>query len=163
MRLLSVAIVFCLSVVNVLGETLDSYVGTWEYRQRNSGTKTGYDDEGEKLQFSKRNGILEGIYFGLQREGEHGLFYTVVKVKNVKVTADGGISFVVPERDLFSERPTSLAEAAEKKNERAGLTRNELKMQGKVEKGRLLLECISRHYECPDKLMSFDKGKWSGN
>lgn len=152
------SVLYCLSLSNAFGGDLSPYTGQWEYRQRNDATETGYDDEGEKLQLSEKDGRLEGVYFGLEREGEHGLFYSVVKTKDLNLTKDGGISFVVPERDLFSKRPASLAET-EEKNKRAGHTQYEMKMQGKIEKGRLILSCVSTGGECPDEIMIFESEK----
>ena len=51
-----------------------AFIGTWEYRQRNSASPTGYDAEGERIELKKQGRSIQGLYFGLQREGEHGLF-----------------------------------------------------------------------------------------
>lgn len=77
-------------------------VGTWEYRQA-AGDR--YDDQGERIELRCSGHSLQGLYFGLEREGEHGLFYTAVEMKNVKGRANGEVSFTVPARDLFHQRP----------------------------------------------------------
>jgi hypothetical protein len=53
------------------------FLGAWEYRQR---AGDGYDKEGERIELSCGGGSMQGLYFGLEREGEHGLFYTLVEM-----------------------------------------------------------------------------------
>ena len=134
------------------------FVGVWEYRQA---AGAGFDAEGERIELSCRGGALRGLYFGLEREGEHGLFYTAVEMTNLRVTPDGVLSFTVPERELFSERPTSLEDVRQKKVTWAGLTRDELSMRGRLEAGRLVVTCTSTSHSCPEDVMVFRKGRWN--
>lgn len=62
-------------------EIFEPFLGKWEYRQTNTGTASGFDKEGDRLELSIDNAQLEGTYFGLSREGEHGLFYTAARSK----------------------------------------------------------------------------------
>ncbi len=130
------------------------FVGVWEYRQR---AGEGYDDEGEKLELKRAGNSIRGTYFGLEREGEHGLFYTLVKIKEVKVT-DGELSFVVPARELYAERPRSWEHL--KSLKQAGATKDELVMRGRRKGGTLLLHCTSRDGRCPDRVMEFRRNGW---
>jgi hypothetical protein len=129
-------------------------LGTWEYRQA---AGTGFDREGERLEFSWKEKSIRGVYLGLEREGEHGLFYTAVEMKNLTVGPNGEIAFVVPERDLFEKRPKSVEEARQKTRESAGFTRDELHMQGRITGGTLTLQCVSKSPSCPDRVMVFKK------
>ncbi len=143
-------------------DALTPFLGTWEYRQRNSASPTGYDDEGERLELNEKGGSIQGLYFGLQREGEHGLWYTLVEIKNVEVSEGGKITFIVPFRVFYPVRPSSLDEAEEiKKHTLTGFTRLELKFQGQLKNGHLILQCISDAGECPEDVMVFRKGKWN--
>ncbi|RPJ06621.1 MAG: hypothetical protein EHM36_06745, partial [Deltaproteobacteria bacterium] len=63
--------------------------GTWEYTQKNSTTETGFDPQGERLELLSQTGTLKGIYHGLEREGEHGLFYSIVEIEELQVSASG--------------------------------------------------------------------------
>jgi len=133
------------------------YLGSWEYRQA---AGAGFDPEGERLQLSCREGSLRGLYFGLERAGEHGLFYTLVDMKELRITPDGALWFLVPERELYSERPRNIEEIRLKKVTWAGVTRDTLVMRGRLERGNLYLTCTSIHGLCPDKVMMFRKGAW---
>ena len=133
------------------------FLGTWEYRQA---AGAGFDAEGERLVLSCRSGSMYGLYFGLERAEEHGLFYTLVEMKDLKVTPGSALSFMVGERDLFSERPRSLDDIRQKKVTWAGVTRDTLVMRGRLERGNLYLTCTSTAGLCPDKVMMFRKGSW---
>lgn len=134
------------------------FLGAWEYRQA---AGDGYDKEGEKLQLSCGAGSIRGLYFGLEREGEHGLFYTAVEVSRLNVSPDGELSFTVPERDLFTDRPRNLQEVKLKKLTSAGVTRDELYLRGRLTEEKLILTCTSKSHSCPDAVMVFHQGKWS--
>lgn len=133
------------------------YVGMWEYRQA---AGAGFDPEGERLEFTCKNASMQGLYFGLERAGEHGLFYTLVEMRDVTVAPDGALSFLVGERELFSERPKSLDDIRQKKVTWSGVTRDTLVMRGRIERGNLYLTCTSTAQLCPDKVMMFRKDKW---
>jgi len=133
------------------------FLGSWEYRQA---AGAGFDAEGERLELSCRGDSLRGLYFGLERAEEHGLFYTLVEMMNVSVTPDSGLSFMVGERDLFSERPRSFEDIREKKVRWSGVTRDTLVMRGRLEEGNLVVTCTSTARLCPDKVLVFHKGAW---
>lgn len=136
------------------GACPDALLGTWEYRQA---AGTGYDSEGERLVLTCVDDTLLGAYYGLEREGEHGLFYTAVELSDLKVSTDGELSFTVGERELFGERPKSLEDVKQKKLASAGLTRDALHLRGRLENGLLYLTCTSAAASCPDKVMAFRK------
>jgi hypothetical protein len=133
-------------------------LGSWEYRQ-SAGDR--YDDEGERLELSCTGGSLQGLYSGLEREGEHGLFYTLVAMADLKIGPEGELSFTVPERELFHTRPKDSQEVGRKKLRSAGLTRDQLHMRGRIEAGAIILTCTSSSSSCPDSVMVFRKGTWS--
>lgn len=130
-------------------------LGVWEYRQANSARPCGFDPEGERLQFTRKGDVLQGLYFGLEREGDHGLFYTLVELGDISFTGDR-ISFVVPARRLYAQRPTRLGESAGD----AGFTRYELKYEGKITGEGLALRCSSQFGSCPDQQLVFRRGEW---
>jgi hypothetical protein len=102
---------------------------------------------------------MRGLYFGLEREGEHGLFYTVVQLADLMLAPNGDLGFIVPGRELFHERPKSLEEAEQKRSASAGVTRDELRLRGRLQQGNLVLGCTSTGYSCPEDLMVFRRGK----
>lgn len=132
-------------------------LGIWEYRQK---AGQGYDDQGEKLKLSCRSDSIQGLYFGLEREGEHGLFYSLVEMADLEVSPNGELSFTVPERNLFHERPKNLQEVKQKKLASAGITRDELYLHGRLKEEKLIIACTSKGYSCPDTVMVFHRGRW---
>lgn len=152
----------CLTLVTTYGTTTpdpgEALVGRWEYRQR---AGEGYDPVGEIIEFTRDGDVLEGVYFGLERTGEHGLYFTVVKLRDLTITSEGEVSFTVPERDLFRERLGSLQDTLKENPRSAGYTRYELQMKGSLEGDRLLLHCTSDSWSCPADTMVFKKGRWS--
>ena len=128
------------------------FLGTWEYRQA---AGDGFDAEGERLELSCSGGGLTGLYHGLERMGEHGLFYTLVEVRGLKVDQAGLISFVVPERELFQKAPSTLDAIRQKRLPSSGVTRDPLHFQGRVEDRKLVLTCTADGGACPDRRMVF--------
>ena len=141
--------------------TLAAFLGTWEYRQKNPGSPSGYDEEGERLELIQMGGSIQGLYFGLERAEDHGLLYTLDEIKDVEVSEDGKISFTVPGRKFYRDRPTSLEDIEKRKGASDGFTRRELKFRGELKNGDLILQCLSEPIECPEQVMVFRKGKWA--
>jgi hypothetical protein len=129
-------------------------IGTWEYRQANSASPTGVDREGERLVFRRTaDGQLVVLYLGLERAGEHGLFYTAVEATGLKIDPDGTVHVTVPARRLFRKRAESLEEAA--KLEPAGSTKFELSLSGRLSDESLVVSCSAADGSCPDSRMVF--------
>jgi hypothetical protein len=102
---------------------------------------------------------MRGLYFGLEREGEHGLFYTLLELPDLKVISDGTLTFTVGERDLFTQRPRNLQEVQQSRNTAAGFTKDSLHLQARLDEGNLVLTCGSRAGSCPENVMVFHRGK----
>lgn len=128
------------------------FLGVWEYRQA---AGDGFDAEGERLELSCEGQTLRGVYHGLEREGEHGLFYTLVEIRDLKVDQAGLISFMVPERELFEKAPSSLDAVRQMRLPSFGVTRDALRYQGRVEDRKLVLTCTAEGGSCPDRRMVF--------
>lgn len=129
-------------------------MGTWEYRQANSASATGVDAEGERLVFRRAaEGQLVVHYFGLERAGDAGLFYSAVEATELKVDPDGTVRLTVPARRLFRKRPKSLDEAASL--EQAGSTTFALSLSGRLTGENLELSCSAGGDSCPDSRMVF--------
>ena len=127
-------------------------VGAWEYRQA---AGDGFDAEGERLELACTGDSLRGLYHGLEREGEHGLFYTLVEVRDLKVGQAGLISFLVPERQLFQQPPPSLDAIKQKRLPSSGITRDQLHYQGRLNDRKLVLTCTTLGNSCPEHRMAF--------
>jgi len=152
-----VTLLVLLSVCALRCDHPPTVLGTWEYRQENLAAGSGFDDEGETLVLEEVSGELTGRYFGLEREGEHGLFYTATPVSRLVV--DGNfISFVVPGRKFYAVRPRSLQAAAAL--EGTGGTLGELRYAGYLSKGRLVLQCVSTDGRCPGDEIILERAKW---
>ena len=124
-----------------------SLAGRWQYLQPP-------DTEGEVLDLSEASGHWRGIMNGLERAGEHGLFYYVVEVESLRVEQDGSVGFVVGERSLFSRRP-ALSMLAGKGD--AGNDTNRMRFAGRIEAGDLVLRCADPWGSCPDSTLRFKR------
>lgn len=122
-------------------------VGRWQYLQPP-------DRQGEVLDIFLDSGRYRAVMNGLERTGEHGLFYYVVEAADFAVAPDGRISFTVGERVFFSTRPP-LSRLGSEGN--AGMTRDKLRFQGKMERGTLVLECQGPPGACPDTVLRFKR------
>jgi hypothetical protein len=131
------------------------FTGVWEYRQA---AGEGVDAEGERLELTCSRKGLRAVYYGLEREGEEGLFYTAVEVNNLTVTGDE-IAFVVPEREVFSTRPRDLETVTRHLLPSTGVTRDQLQFRGRLEQAKLVLTCSAETATCPDRRMVFSRSK----
>jgi len=141
--------IIAVSLVGVLaaGESAPNLVGRWQYIQPP-------DSEGEVLDISVANGQLKGIMNGLERTGEHGLFYYVVEVSNLAVSSDGGVRFSVGERTLFSKRPALSKLGVEGES---GVFRDAMDFEGRIEGSDLVLKCSGGAGSCPDSTIRFKR------
>jgi hypothetical protein len=143
------------SIPHRRGACPDRFLGNWKYRQA---AGDGYDAEGERLELSCSGGSLRGLYFGLEREGEGSLFYTLVEVRDLSVGTNGEISFMVPERELYASRPRKLDDLNTKAYPSSGITRDKLHYQGRLAGRKMALSCTAKMATCPDREMVFNRG-----
>lgn len=128
------------------------YQGTWKF----------VSDEAERLIIMRVNKHLEGLYYGIERAGEHGRYYYVVKVVNMNIDDKGYISFDIPARDFITEPANTLEKAlqlAKHRDKNAGFARDVIHMKGYIENGYLVLECFSDSDSCYDNIMKFKRKK----
>lgn len=121
--------------------------GRWQYLQ-------APDHEGEVLDLFASSGSWRGIMNGLDRAGEHGLFYYVVEIENLTVEPNGDIRFGVGERLLFNKRPilSQLGGSGD-----AGIVRYRMRFTGRIEAGDLVLRCEDKYGSCPDSTLRFKR------
>jgi hypothetical protein len=122
-------------------------IGRWQYLQPP-------DREGEVLDFSYSAGRWHGVMNGLERAGEHGLFYYVVAVGNLAVESNGGIRFEIGERAFHSKRP-ALSRLGGQGG--GGFARSRMRFSGRLEGGDLVLRCEDNDGSCPDSILRFKK------
>ncbi|WP_291984327.1 hypothetical protein [Luteitalea sp.] len=141
----------CLTSAQTLAQPL-VLAGTWEYRQRNLATPNGVDLEGERLVITQAGVVV--AYFGLEREGEHGLYYTAVQAENVRRTRDDRLEFTVPARNLYRSRPKSLPHAANLQP--AGVANQRLVLTAERRGEALIVTCVSSDgWSGPESSMTF--------
>jgi len=124
-----------------------SFAGRWQYLQPP-------DTEGEVLDLVVSSGHWRGIMNGLERAGEHGLFYYVVEIEQLSITPDGIISFEIGERDFFTKRP-SLSHLGGHGD--GGASRLHMHFYGRIVGGDLVLQCEDEDGSCPDSKLHFKK------
>ena len=144
-----------LACANPSAQRASPLAGTWEYRQPNSARPAGSDAEGERLVIAfGPDGRAWAQYFGLERAGEHGLFYTAVDATQVGIASTGTLTLVVPARSLFRTRPRSVEDTARMPS--AGITRYEMSLRGTLVSGALVVTCSATVADtCPDSEMTF--------
>jgi hypothetical protein len=128
------------------GQVLPTLAGRWQYLQPP-------DTEGEVLDFACLSGRWRGIMNGLERAGDHGLYYYVVEVEQLDVSADGRLRFEIGTRSFFSRRP-ALSNLSGKGE--AGIARSRMRFSGRIEGGDLVLRC-SGDGSCPDSVLRFKR------
>lgn len=155
---LTAVIVTLVQLTGPQSTSWDALLGQWEYRQANRASATGYDPEGERIQFIRTDSGVVGFYFGLEREGEHGLFYSAVDVTHLTLSESGEVVFVVPGRHLYTERPVAVRKTDPATS--AGHDGMELHFRGWIGEGHLVLQCTTKGGNCPDARMEFRRGHW---
>ena len=139
--------VVSLVLVLAAGDSAPSPVGRWQYLQPP-------DREGEVLDISVTDGQLKGIMNGLERAGEHGLYYYVVEVSDLAVAADGTVRFSVGTRTFFSKRPEFSKLGVEGDS---GLARDVMEFEGRIVGADLVLKCRGDAGSCPDSILKFKR------
>ena len=91
--------------------------------------------------------------FGLERAGEHGLYFTAVEATDVIQEPEGALRFTVPTRRLFRTRPETVARATQM--ESAGSSAYHLSMRAVVVANELVVSCTAGGASCPDSVMTF--------
>ena len=121
--------------------------GRWQYLQPP-------DTEGEVLDLVASSEHWRGIMNGLERAGEHGLFYYVVKIEKLVVTPDGSISFEIGERELFTKRP-ALSHLGG--NGDGGYARAHMRFSGRIVGEDIVLQCNDEDGSCPALTLRFKR------
>ncbi len=136
-------------VMQLAQAAVPEIAGQWEHRFKN-------DSEGDILILRFEEGILKGEYLGLERDDEQVTFYSASELRDLEMS-DADISFTVPVRAIFSERPESLEQVRVWSKEWVAGSKSELRFHGRLKNGSFYLECISRNGECPGGQMIFTK------
>jgi hypothetical protein len=123
------------------------FAGRWEYIQPP-------DREGEVLDLWESGSRYRGIMNGLERAGEHGLFYFVVEVQKLNISTESTISFVVGERSFFARRPSlSVLDVTGD----SGHARDLMRFEGRLDGADLVLRCSGSGGSCPAEIMRFKR------
>lgn len=129
-------------------ELPSSLAGRWQYFQPP-------DTEGEVLDLDASSGQWRGVMNGLERAGEHGLFYYVVEVGNLSVAPDGSIGFEIGERSFFNKRPVLSHPGGDGDG---GSARSRMRFSGRIVGEDLVLRCADEgDGSCPDSTLRFKK------
>ncbi|NVM74785.1 hypothetical protein FHW83_000545 [Duganella sp. SG902] len=122
-------------------------IGRWEHRFPG-------DSEGDIIVLRLEHDVIKGDYMGLEREGEHGLYYSATEIKDLEAV-NGEIRFIVPSRNFFVKRPKNPAQANAWAKNPSGGSNEKLEFQGHLVNGKLELACSSKFGGCPDTHMAF--------
>ena len=145
--LVAMLILTALAAVAIAGPSEPGLAGRWQYLQPP-------DHEGEVLDLSYSAGRWHGVINGLERAGEHGLFYYVVAVGNLAVESNGDIRFEIGERSFHHKCP-ALSHLGGPGD--GGFARSRMRFAGQLEGGDLVLRCEDDDGSCPDSILRFKK------
>ena|SRR5712664_1798865 len=138
---------------SVSAEGHEQYLGSYVYTE----------DKDERFELIQANGKPSIIYSGVSREGEHGLFYFLVKAEQVTFSPPNRLSFLVGQRDLAPRRIKSFQDLEKmRKNGKVGIARTPMFFDGLLDKGALTLSCKQQESygtDCPSGKMRFVKNK----
>lgn len=144
----SVVILFALGCPAVFSQTAESTLsGRWQYLQPP-------DKEGEVLDLFVASGQWRGIMNGLERAGEHGLFYYIAALENLAVEPDGSLRFEIGERRFFRKRPplSQLGVVGD-----SGVARSRMRFSGRLAADDLVIRCEAEDGSCPDSTLRFSR------
>jgi len=127
------------------------WIGTYEY-------KTANKSENHYIVIDTINGKYDGIYFGSEDSGGHGVFFYKNEIENL--TVDGkNISFNISKRDLYETTQIKIVKHKRdlEKDSIRGISMNSLKYSGEISENGFKLNCTSEFGYCWDDQLNFEK------
>jgi hypothetical protein len=124
-----------------------SLAGRWQYLQLP-------DTEGEILDLVASSEHWRGIMNGLERAGEHGLFYYVVEVEKLTAAPDGSIGFEIGERSFFTKRHALSRLGG---NGDGGFARSRMRFSWRTVGEDIVLQCADEDGSCPESTLRFKR------
>ena len=129
------------------------FIGIYEY-------ETSEQTENHYIVIDTLNGKYNGLYFGTEDSGGHGVFFYENGMENLNLQ-NGKISFEIRERDLYQTTRFRMIKHRNrrslKKDSTSGISRSELKYSGEIDSNGFNLNCESEYGDCWNNEMRFKK------
>lgn len=126
-------------------------IGIYEY-------KTSEKSENHYIVIDTLNGKYNGIYFGTEDSGGHGVFFYGNQIKNLNLEGEN-ISFEIGTRHLYDttrfriiKNKTNLEKETE-----SGISKGNLKYVGKLSENEIQFKCKSEYGDCWEDDLKFIK------
>ncbi len=126
-------------------------IGIYEY-------KTPVQSENHYIVIDTLNGKYNGLYFGTEDSGGHGVFFYGNGMENLNIE-NKKISFEIGKRDLYETTRFRIIKHRRNldKDSTSGISKSELKYSGKINSSGINLNCETEYGDCWDDEMKFQK------
>jgi len=126
-------------------------IGIYEY-------KTSEESENHYIIIDTLNGNYNGLYFGTEDSGGHGVFFYGNGMENLNLKNDE-ISFEIGKRDLYETTRFRIVKHRRdlEKDSISGISKGQLKYNGKITKSGIKVNCESEFGYCWENEMNFKK------
>ena len=126
-------------------------IGIYEY-------KTLDQSENHYIVIDTINGKYNGIYFGTEDSGGHGIAFYGNEMENLKIESEK-ISFEIGKRDLYETTRYRIVkhERDIEKDSTSGVSKGQLEYSGEISKSGFKLNCESEYGYCWESEMYFEK------
>jgi len=126
-------------------------IGIYEY-------KTPEQSENHYIVIDTLNGKYNGLYFGTEDSGGHGVFFYGNGMENLNLE-NGKISFEIGKRDLYETTRFRIVKHRKdlEKDSTNGVSKGQLKYNGEISKSGFKLNCESEFGYCWENELNFEK------
>ncbi len=126
-------------------------IGIYEY-------ETSKKNENHYIVIQIIEGKLNGLYFGTEDSGDHGVFFYGNKMENLNL-ANKKITFEIKERELYETTLFQFVKPGEEKeNQKSiGISKRSLKYSGKITDKGFEIICQSEFGDCWGNKLFFKK------
>jgi len=126
-------------------------IGIYEY-------KTPEQSENHYIVIDTLNGNYNGLYFGTEDSGGHGVFFYGNGMENLNLETDK-ISFEIGKRNLYETTRFRILKNRKnlKKDSTSGVSKGQLQYNGEITKNGIKVKCESEFGYCWENEMNFEK------
>ena len=120
--------------------------------------KTLEKSENHYIAIDTLNGKYNGIYFGTEDSGGHGVLFYGNDMENLNIEKNK-ISFEIGTRELYETTRMRIVKHKRnlEKDSTSGISKGQLKYNGEISKNEFKLNCESEFKYCLEKKLNFKK------
>jgi len=126
-------------------------IGIYEY-------KTPEQSENHYIVIDTLNGKYNGLYYGTEDSGGHGIFFYGNGIESLKIDKNK-ISFEIGTRELYETTRMRIIKHKRdlEKDSTSGISKGQLKYSGEISKSGFKLNCESEYGYCWENELNFEK------